>query len=357
MAKSQEFKQIDSLLESINEKYGEGSVFRFKSNDNFSNIDRWELDSLRSMYLTNGGLPKGRMIEIYGPEGSGKTTRACYYASQVQKTGDLVAYLDVEHALDIPYAKTIGFDIEKAIFSQPDSGEQAINIAVELASSGIVKLIIIDSIAALTPLSELEGQAEDQQMGAQARLMGKACRKLSSIIGKNGCSMIWINQERMKIGVLYGNPSTTPGGMAIRYYSSIREEVRRKEFIEEGTGEKKKVIGLISTIKAVKNKVGIPFKKIEMKVIFGKGLQVEEEIVDFAVTTSVIQRKGTWFSYGEMRLGQGTENLIKYLKDNPDFYEKIKKETKDRLDPKTALETISDIPKEDLIEEEPKDED
>jgi recombination protein RecA len=324
-----DLKELDSLVSSLEKKFGKGIVTLMENSNN--GVERWKLRSLNLTDLTCGGIPKSRIIEVYGPESNGKTTLATILGAEVQSQDGVVAYIDVENAIDPIYAKTLGLDISRCIFCQPTSGEEAIDVALALAESGKVALIIIDSVAALTPKAEIEGDTGDMQMGAQARLMGKACRKLVAVLGKTKTVCLFINQIRMKIGVLYGNPETTPGGLALKYYSSIRMEVRKSEWIEEGTGDSKRKIGFIANIKTVKNKVGIPFKKREMKIIFGKGLQVEDEFVDFALETGVILRRGTWYFYNDERLGQGKDAAIDYLKSNKVLHDIIEKETRERI--------------------------
>jgi recombination protein RecA len=333
-----DLKDLNSLINSLEKKFGDGSVTMMSQASN--NIERWPLKSLNLTDLTCGGLPRGRIIEIYGLESSGKTTLATIIAADIQSQGGNIAYLDVENSFDPIYSKSLNLDISKCIFSQPADGETAIDIAEELVKSKKIDLIIVDSVASLTPKAEIAGETSDQFMGLQARLMGKACRKLSAILSETKTTIIFINQIRMKIGVLYGNPETTPGGLALKFYSSIRMEVRKSEWIEEGTGDNKKKIGFISNIKTVKNKVGIPFKKREMTVIFGRGLQLDSEFVDFALETGVLQRKGTWYFYEDEKLGQGKEQAISFLLNNIDLKKKIEKETRERIS-KIDLNSIS----------------
>jgi recombination protein RecA len=298
-----------------------------------------------------GGIPKGRIVEIYGLESSGKTTIASYLAGQVQRQGGVVAYIDAEHALDVQYARTLGLDVSKCIFNQPDYGEQALDIVQSLAESGKVDLIVVDSIAALVPKAELDGEMGDQQMGAQARMLGKFFRKSTGILNKNKCTVIFLNQIRMRIGVMYGNPETTTGGVSVKYYSSIRLEIRRGESIDQGTGDNKLPIGLISKVKNVKNKVGTPFKKGEIKVIFGKGIQVEEEYLTFAVNYNVLERKGAWYYWDGVQIACGMDKTIEYFKQNPKMYEKLKRDTMAVLNPKVNLDG-SELEKEEGSESE-----
>ncbi len=335
-----DFKELDSLVKNINKKIGEGSIYLIEDGQNYSNVERWPIESMNINDVICGGIPKGRILEIYGGESNGKSTLACYLGGQIQKQDGVVAYIDVEQSLDAGYAKTLGLDISKCIFCQPESGEHAMDIAIALAESEKVDLIIVDSVAALIPKSELEGEMSDQQMGAQARLMGKALRKITPILGKTKTTILFLNQNRMKIGVLYGDPTTQPGGLALKFYTSIRLEVRRTEWIEEGTGDNKIRLGMVFSIKATKNKVGIPYKKREVKVIFGKGLQVEEEFIDFALEYQVIERRGTWYFYNENRIAQGKDNVIEHLKNNAELFEKIKKETKEKMNKHVVVDKV-----------------
>lgn len=344
-----DLKVIDNLVKSLEKKFGEDSVGILGQESN--QIERWELSSLNLTDLTCGGVPKGRIIEVYGPESHGKTTLATILASDIQKLGGNIAIIDTEHSWDPIYAQTFGLDSKKCIFSQPIDGESAIDLVIALAESEKISLIIVDSVASLTPREEIEGDTSDKQMGAQARLMGKACRKLVSILGKTKTIVVFTNQIRQKIGVIYGNPETTPGGLALKFHASIRMEVRKSEYIKD---ENQKIIGFISNVKTTKNKVGIPFKKREIKVIYGKGLQLEDEFIDFALETGVITRKGTWYFYDpalsnegdECKLGQGREAVIKNLKSNVTLAGKLEYETRQRLN-KNSLSLVS-IPEEEM---------
>lgn len=318
-------KDLDSLVRTLGKEFGEENVSLIGHNKN--QIERWDLTSLNLTDLTCGGLPKGRIIEIYGPESHGKTTLATIIAADIQKQNENIAIVDVEHAYDPIYAKTLGLDFDRCIFSQPEDGESAIDLVIALAESGKIAVIIVDSVAALTPRAEIEGGTSDFQMGAQARLMGKACRKLVAILDKTKTTVIFTNQVRQKIGVLYGSPETTPGGLALKFHASIRMEVRKSEYIKDG----EKIIGFISNVKTVKNKVGVPFKKREIKVIYGKGLQLDSEFIDFALETGVIGRKGTWYFCGEDKLGQGKEAAILTLDNNKELKNKIERETRERI--------------------------
>lgn len=341
---SAKLEGLDSLIKDLEVSFGKGSVF-FNDNQQLE-IERWSIEDLILSRGFGGGLPKGRLIEIYGPESNGKTSIACYLAAQVQKQGGYVGYIDAEQAIDPKYARTFGLDLTRCLFSQPDSGEDGLEIAQKMVESGKISLVVIDSVAALTPKAEIEGSMSDQQMGLQARMLSKACRKLAAICNKTQTTIIFINQIRMRMGG-YGNPEVTTGGVALKFWCSVRIEVRKKELVEVGTEDNKKCIGMISRVKFVKNKTATPMRFGNVKILFGKGLQVEEAYIEYAVLTEVIQRKGTWYSYkgseGETKLGQGMDNLVKYLRENPEFYEKVKKETLIRINPELDLDSESSV--------------
>jgi recombination protein RecA len=287
------------------------------------------------MALGIGGIPRGRIIELYGPESSGKTTVALHCAAETQKLGETVAFIDVEHALDPNYAKKLGVDIDELLVSQPDSGEQALEIAEVLARSGSVGLIVIDSVAAMVTKAEIDGEMGDMHVGQLARLMSQAMRKLTSVLSKSECAAIFINQIREKIGVMYGNPETTPGGRALKFYASVRMDVRRVEQLKEG-GE---VIGNRTKVKIVKNKVAPPFKECEFDIMFGEGISRTGEVLDLAVDLGIIKKGGAWFSYEDMKLGQGRDNAKIYLKEHPDFMKDVEDKIRAIL-----LETGEDAP-------------
>ena len=310
---------LEAALKSIEKEFGKGSVMRLGDN-----VDhKIEVISSGSIALDKalgvGGYPKGRIIEIYGPESSGKTTFALHALANAQKNGGYAAFIDAEHALDPVYAKNLGVDIENLILSQPDSGEQALEIAEALIKSGSVDLIVVDSVAALVPEAELNGDMGQSNVGLHARLMSQAMRKLAGIINKTNCVAIFINQIREKVGVMFGNPETTTGGRALKFFSSVRLDIRRGEAIKDGTN----VLGNRTTIKVVKNKVAPPFKTAEVDIIYGKGISKVGEIVDIAVQEGIINKAGSWFSYNESKIAQGRENAKEYLVKNPQIAEEI----------------------------------
>lgn len=318
-------KKLDSFLKDMEKSYGKGTVSSADTIEEFNRtIPRWPITSPIISYLLGGGVPKGRIIELYGPESGGKTSIASYLAGCVQQSlepGERVMVIDVENSYDLDYMKTMGLNTDNIIFSQPSSGEDALQIAEDAVKTGLVKFIIIDSVAALTPKAEIEGEMGDQQMGLQARLMGKGCRKLASILNQNKATVVFINQIREKVGVMYGNPETTPGGRALKFYSSIRIEVRKVEYLKQGQNDP---YGLKTRIKAVKNKTAAPFRKGEVEIIFGKGLQFEKEYVAFAIEYDIIEKAGSWFAYGKEFRMQGADNVADYLRDNPKLFNEIK---------------------------------
>ena len=312
-------QSLKEALKSIEKQYGKGSVMVLGENPN----TQLEVISTGSIALDNalgvGGYPKGRIIEIYGPESSGKTTFALHAIAEAQKNGGYAAFIDAEHALDPNYAKSLGVNIEDLILSQPDSGEQALEISEALIKSGAIDIIVIDSVAALVPEAEINGEMGDSHVGLQARLMSQAMRKLSGIISKTKCVAIFINQIREKVGVMYGNPETTPGGRALKFYSTIRLDVRRGEQLKNGSD----AVGNKTVVKVVKNKVAPPFKTAEVEIIYGEGISKMGELVDIAVLKGVINKAGAWFSYNGEKIGQGRENVKTFLKTNPGIYEEI----------------------------------
>lgn len=331
MAKDPRQEALKNALSQIQKQFGDGSIMDL-SEAGKRNIEVIPTGSISlDMALGVGGIPKGRIIEVYGPESSGKTTLTLHIAAECQKQGGQVAFIDAEHALDPEYAQRIGLDLEKCTLSQPDSGEQALEITELLVRSGAVDLIIVDSVAALVPKAEIEGMMGDSHMGLQARLMSQALRKLTGIIGKTKCTVIFINQIRMKIGVMFGNPETTTGGNALKFYSSVRMDIRRRAKIEGGTGDAKEAVGNRVVVKVVKNKVAPPFKNAEFDIMFAEGISSEGDILDTAVNNDIVKKSGAFFTYGDTKLGQGRENVKNFLKENAKVCEKIEKEVREKL--------------------------
>ena len=318
---------LDDAISQIEKKFGKGSVMRL------GDCAAVDVDVIPSGSLTLdkalgiGGYPKGRIIEIYGPESSGKTTLTLHAIAQAQKQGGKAAFIDAEHAIDPVYAKNLGVDIDELILSQPDSGEQALEIAEMLVRSGVIDLIVIDSVAALVPQVELDGEMGDAAVGLQARLMSKALRKLSGVMNKTNCTVIFINQLREKIGVMYGNPETTTGGRALKFYSSVRVEIRRSEQIKQN-GE---IVGNKANIKVVKNKVAPPFKTTQVDIIYGKGISRDGEILDLAVEGDIVEKSGAWYAYNGEKIGQGRENAKNFLLEHPAIFAEVEEKVKAQL--------------------------
>lgn len=318
---------LDDAISQIEKKFGKGSVMRL-GDRTAVDVDVIPSGSLTlDKALGIGGYPKGRIIEIYGPESSGKTTLTLHAIAQAQKQGGKAAFIDAEHAIDPVYAKNLGVDIDELILSQPDSGEQALEIAEMLVRSGVIDLIVIDSVAALVPQVELDGEMGDAAVGLQARLMSKALRKLSGVMNKTNCTVIFINQLREKIGVMYGNPETTTGGRALKFYSSVRVEIRRSEQIKQN-GE---IIGNKANIKVVKNKVAPPFKTTQVDIIYGKGISRDGEILDLAVEGDIVEKSGAWYAYNGEKIGQGRENAKNFLIEHPAIFEEVEEKVKAQL--------------------------
>lgn len=312
-------KALQAALNQIEKAYGKGTVMRLGENSNM-NVDVIPTGSLTlDLALGVGGLPRGRIVEIYGPEASGKTTLALHAVAEAQKRGGEAAFIDVEHALDPVYARALGVDVDSLLVSQPDTGEQALEIAEALIRSGAIDIVVVDSVAALVPRQEIEGEMGDAHVGLQARLMSQAMRKLAGTVGKTGCVAIFINQLRLKVGIVYGNPEVTAGGNALKYYASVRLDVRRTETLKAG-GEP---VGSHTRVRVVKNKVAPPFKEAEFDMFYGKGISREGELLDLAIKFDIIQKSGSWFSYKETRLGQGRDNIKDYLKANPDLQSEV----------------------------------
>lgn len=318
---------LDDAISQIEKKFGKGSVMRL-GDRTAVDVDVIPSGSLTlDKALGIGGYPKGRIIEIYGPESSGKTTLTLHAIAQAQKQGGKAAFIDAEHAIDPVYAKNLGVDIDELILSQPDSGEQALEIAEMLVRSGVIDLIVIDSVAALVPQVELDGEMGDAAVGLQARLMSKALRKLSGVMNKTNCTVIFINQLREKIGVMYGNPETTTGGRALKFYSSVRVEIRRSEQIKQN-GE---IIGNKANIKVVKNKVAPPFKTTQVDIIYGKGISRDGEILDLAVEGDIVEKSGAWYAYNGEKIGQGRENAKNFLIEHSAIFEEVEEKVKAQL--------------------------
>ena len=307
-------KALDSALAQIERQFGKGSIMKLGAEGAVQEIEASSTGSLGlDIALGIGGLPMGRIIEIYGPESSGKTTLTLHCVAEQQKRGGICAFVDAEHALDPQYARKLGVDIDELLISQPDTGEQALEITDTLVRSGAVNMVIVDSVAALTPKSELEGDMGDSSVGVQARLMSQAMRKLTGSISRSNCMVIFINQIRMKIGVMFGSPETTTGGNALKFYSSVRLDIRRIGTVKD----RDEVIGNATRVKIVKNKVAPPFKQVEFDIIYGEGISKMGELLDLGVIAGVVNKSGAWFSYGDERIGQGRENAKQFLRDNP----------------------------------------
>lgn len=314
-------KALELALSTIEKQFGKGAIMKLGSDKEAQKIPAISTGSLSlDLALGIGGIPKGRIIEIYGPESSGKTTMTLHMAAECQKAGGTVAFIDAEHALDTVYASKLGVDVPNTLISQPDSGEQALEIADMLVRSGAVDLLIVDSVAALTPKAELEGDMGDSHMGLQARLMSQALRKLTGSISRSNCTVVFINQLRMKIGVMFGNPETTTGGNALKFYASVRMDIRRVGAIKDGED----VTGSRTKIKIVKNKVAPPFKEVEFDIMYGTGISKEGELVDLASKEEIIEKSGAWYSYNNAKIGQGRENVKAYLMENPEIMQEIK---------------------------------
>jgi recombination protein RecA len=309
-------KALDSALAQIERQFGKGSIMKLGSDNPVQEIESTSTGSLGlDIALGIGGLPKGRVIEIYGPESSGKTTLTLHVVAEEQKKGGVCAFVDAEHALDPSYARKLGVNLDELLISQPDTGEQALEIVDTLVRSGAVSLVVVDSVAALTPKAEIEGDMGDATVGAQARLMSQAMRKLTASIGRSNCMVIFINQIRMKIGVMFGSPETTTGGHALKFYASVRLDIRRIGAIKD----RDEVVGNATRVKVVKNKVAPPFKQVEFDIMYGEGISKTGELVDLGVKAGVVEKSGAWYSYGDERIGQGRENAKQFLRDNPDI--------------------------------------
>jgi recombination protein RecA len=320
-------KALEMALAQIERQFGKGSIMKLGEAQSRFNVEVISTGALPlDIALGVGGVPRGRIVEIYGPESSGKTTVALHIVAEAQKAGGTAAFIDAEHALDPVYAKRLGVDTDNLLISQPDTGEQALEIAEALVRSGAVDVIVIDSVAALVPKAELDGEMGDAHVGLQARLMSQALRKLAGAISKSKTVAIFINQLREKVGIMFGNPETTPGGRALKFYASVRLEVRKSEIIKQG----EEMLGSRTKVKVVKNKVAPPFKQAEFDIIYGEGISREGCVLDFAADEGIIQKSGAWYSYEKERIGQGRENAKQYLKEHPDVLKKIEQKVKEK---------------------------
>ena len=320
VSKEDKQKALEAAIKQIERDFGQGAVMKLGDSGKDKSIEVISTGSLSlDVALGVGGVPKGRVIEIYGPESSGKTTLALHIVAEAQRNGGIAGFIDAEHALDPVYAKNIGVDIDNLYISQPDNGEQALEIADTMVRSGAVDVIVIDSVAALVPKKEIEGEMGDSVVGLQARLMSQALRKLTGVISKSNCVVIFINQLREKIGVMFGNPETTTGGRALKFYASVRMDVRRTDSIKQGTD----VVGNHVRVKIVKNKVAPPFKEAEFDIMFGKGISKEGDLIDLAVKEDIVEKSGAWFAYEGSKIGQGRENAKQYLTDHPEVMDEI----------------------------------
>ena len=350
MAREDKLKALDAAISQIEKQYGKGSIMKLGDNSAHMNVETIPTGSLSlDIALGLGGLPKGRIIEIYGPESSGKTTVALHAVAEVQKRGGIAGFIDAEHALDPAYAKNIGVNIDELYISQPDCGEQALEITETMVRSGAVDIVIVDSVAALVPKAEIDGDMGDSHVGLQARLMSQALRKLTAVISKSNCIVIFINQLREKVGVMFGNPETTTGGRALKFYSSVRMDVRRIESLKQA-GE---VVGNRTRVKIVKNKIAPPFKEAEFDIMFGKGISKEGDILDLAADCGIIVKSGAWYAYNGDKIGQGRENAKTYLRENPLVCEEVEAKVREKFQlDGTAEETDAEGEPEVLEDEE-----
>ena len=326
MAKEDKLKALDAAIAQIEKQYGKGSVMKLGDNSANMNVETVPTGSLSlDIALGLGGLPKGRIVEVYGPESSGKTTVALHCVAEVQKRGGIAGFIDAEHALDPVYARNIGVDIDNLYISQPDCGEQALEITETMVRSGAVDIVVVDSVAALVPKAEIDGDMGDSHVGLQARLMSQALRKLTAVISKSNCIVIFINQLREKVGVMFGNPETTTGGRALKFYSSVRLDVRRTESLKQA-GE---IVGNHVRVKVVKNKIAPPFKEAEFDIMFGQGISREGDVLDLAVNAGIVNKSGAWYAYEGDKIGQGRENAKTYIHENPAFSDMLEAKVRD----------------------------
>jgi recombination protein RecA len=330
-------KALEAAVSSIERQYGKGAIMRLGAQDHVQ-ISAISTGSIGlDLALGVNGLPKGRVVEIYGPESSGKTTMTLHLIAETQKKGGVAAFIDAEHALDVNYARALGVNVEELLISQPDTGEQALEIADTLVRSGAVDVVIVDSVAALVPKAELDGDMGDVQPGAQARLMSQALRKLTASIHKSNCCMVFINQVRMKIGVMFGSPETTTGGNALKFYATVRLDIRRIGALKSG----EETIGNRTRVKVVKNKLAPPFRQVEFDIIYGRGVNLEGELIDIGVDLGIVRKSGSWFAYGEERIGQGRDKSMQYLVDHPEVKERLKRDILNRGE--AAVSVVSTV--------------
>ena len=347
MEKEDKLKALDAALSQIERQYGKGAVMKLGDPGRQMNVETIPTGSLSlDIALGLGGIPKGRIVEIYGPESSGKTTVTLHMIAEVQKRGGIAGFIDAEHALDPVYAKNIGVDIDNLYISQPDNGEQALEITETMVRSGAIDIVVVDSVAALVPKAEIDGEMGDSHVGLQARLMSQALRKLTAVISKSNCTVIFINQLREKVGVMFGNPETTTGGRALKFYSSVRMDVRRIESLKQG-GE---IIGNHTRVKVVKNKIAPPFKEAEFDIMFGEGISVAGDILDLAASVDIVNKSGAWYAYNGDKIGQGRENAKQYLRDNPAVCQEIENKVREHFGLNGSMTTDAALKKDDIPE-------
>lgn len=347
MEKNEKLKALDAAIGQIEKQYGKGAVMKLGDPANQMNVETIPTGSLSlDIALGLGGIPKGRIVEIYGPESSGKTTVTLHMIAEVQKRGGIAGFIDAEHALDPVYAKNIGVDIDNLYISQPDNGEQALEITETMVRSGAIDIVVVDSVAALVPKAEIDGEMGDSHVGLQARLMSQALRKLTAVISKSNCTVIFINQLREKVGVMFGNPETTTGGRALKFYSSVRMDVRRIESLKQG-GE---IIGNHTRVKVVKNKIAPPFKEAEFDIMFGEGISVAGDILDLAASVDIVNKSGAWYAYNGDKIGQGRENAKQYLRDNPAVCQEIENKVREHFGLNGSMTTDAALKKDDIPE-------
>ena len=345
--KEDKLKALSAAIAKIEKDYGKGSVMKLGDSVKDMNVETVPTGCLSlDLALGVGGVPKGRIIEVYGPESSGKTTVALHMVAEVQKRGGIAGFIDAEHALDPVYAKNIGVDIDNLYISQPDNGEQALEITETMVRSGAIDIVVVDSVAALVPKAEIDGEMGDSHVGLQARLMSQALRKLTAVISKSNCTVIFINQLREKVGVMFGNPETTTGGRALKFYSSVRMDVRRIESLKQG-GE---IIGNHTRVKVVKNKIAPPFKEAEFDIMFGEGISVAGDILDLAASVDIVNKSGAWYAYNGDKIGQGRENAKQYLRDNPAVCQEIENKVREHFGLNGSMTTDAALKKDDIPE-------